>query len=693
MKKITIDHTKVLTTDQKDFPVLIVLTNPDLKPTSYGGHVAQNGGEDIFFTIPVGKTRLSHKITVYNPEKGELNAWVRIPFLSASKNTEIYLHYGNPEPDKKHTEPVWDEHYRLIEHRHEMSRAILRKECLNLTHEITVQAWVYSDTYQPEALRSLVSKWEPLTSFDTFDAYDASTTDGLDCVGYYGAVFDGRYVYWCPIRSNFDRTSVHAHVLRYDTQGDFKDSQSYTAYDAQNTAGLNTVCYYGAAFDGRYVIFVPRDDGKGYHSRVMRYDTHGDFKSSTSWDAHDANLPHSHQGAAFDGRYLYFCPGYDGTKLTGTINESTHSGKVLRLDTKSNFHDSSSYSVFDTKTISPETVCFDGGAFDGRYIYFVPLLNGVVLRYDTKGDFANWASWNSYDAESTGMKMNVGAVFDGRYLYFDAYGHSVIVRYDTHGDFTGDESWRSCDAGNTKGLDTGGFDGGFFDGRYVYFVPWTRQVKEGEDKSRYHTNFLRYDTAGQFDDPESWDAHDASETDNMVTVGYNAGAFDGRYFYTAPLYDGHGKRFHGKLLRYDTTGEQGSFSLRYCDYGHNGGLCAAVPGPSFIINTENGVVSIAAHKTLLPGWHHLSGVYNGSTVKLFADGVIVAERSGSGAIQTNDIMVEIGMLQKGTARFRGIIDEVRISNVARSDNWIKTEYLNLVNPDGFIRAGEEVVVK
>ena len=140
-------------------------------------------------------------------------------------------------------------------------------------------------------------------------------------------------------------------------------------------------------------------------------------------------------------------------------------------------------------------------------------------------------------------------------------------------------------------------------------------------------------------------------------------------------------------------GENGSFSLRYCDYGHNGGLCAAVPGPSFIVNTEKGPLSIAAHEALVPGWHHLAGVYNGDTIKLFVDGVLVAERSGSGLIQTNNVSVLIGRLHENAASFKGVIDEVRISDTARNDDWIKTEYLNLANPAGFIRIGEEEVVK
>ncbi len=692
-KRLVIDHTQVLNTDQVDFPVLVSLADASLKSTAHGGHVAGDEGADIFFTAADGETRLAHEVAAYDAGSGRLKAWVRAPALSCSEDTVLYLYYGGSGGEAAGS--VWDAHYQLVEHLNQVENPDIElpySEDLNGADEITVEAWVRADADRAEAMQPLVSRWEPLDDFERFNAYDAGNTDGLDTTGFYGSAFDGRYVYYCPIRSyRSDRLSIHANVLRYDTQGDFKDPKSYEAYDASQTDGMRTVCYYGAVFDGRYMIFTPRDEGTGYHSRVLRYDTHGDFKDAASWSAYDADIQDSHQSVAFDGRYAYFCPGYEGDKGV-PLSEAGLSGKVLRLDTRRDFKDPSSYRVFDTKTLSEETVCYDGGLFDGRHIYFVPLTTGVALRYDTRGDFEDRESWQYYDAKPLGMQMNVGGVFDGRYVYYCAYANSHMVRFDTQGDFEDDGSWMCYDAANTSGCDTGGFDGGYFDGRFVYFVPYQRQVEEGEDKSIYHSNYLRYDTRGDFQDPGNWVGTDASRIDGLSSVGYNAGAFDGRYFYAAPDFDPDNDKMHGRILRYDTLGENGSFSLRYCDYGHNGGLCAAVMGPAFVINTVNGALSIAAHRSLRPGWHHLAGVYNGQTIKLFVDGALVGERSGSGAIQANSAGVLIGHISKAAARFRGAIDEVRISDVARGDDWIKTAYQNLVNPSGFVRAEEEETV-
>ncbi len=121
-------------------------------------------------------------------------------------------------------------------------------QCPAFLDQITVDAWVNSTDYHAERMQALISKWSPLDSFDSFDAFDAAGTDGLNSTGYFGAVFDGRFVYFSP--QQHDSLDTHAIVLRYDTHGDFKDGSSYAAYDAAETSGLEVRGFYGVAFDG-----------------------------------------------------------------------------------------------------------------------------------------------------------------------------------------------------------------------------------------------------------------------------------------------------------------------------------------------------------------------------------------------------------------------------------------------------------
>jgi hypothetical protein len=143
------------------------------------------------------------------------------------------------------------------------------------------------------------------------------------------------------------------------------------------------------------------------------------------------------------------------------------------------------------------------------------------------------------------------------------------------------------------------------------------------------------------------------------------------------------------VLRYDTVGRNGSFILKYTDCGHNGGLCGAVRGPTFTINTERGPVTARDNKVPAPGWHHIAGVYDGAVVKLFVDGTLVDQQAAEGALVQNDVAVTIGRIAGGLGCFEGLLDELRISRAARSDAWVKTSYANQRDPKAFCRAGAE----
>jgi hypothetical protein len=112
-KKITIDHTRVAA-DLTDFPMLVQLTDGNLK------HGAQADGDDIFFTLADGTDKLSHEIENYDSISGELTAWVKIPFLSATVDTDIFLYYGNAvAADQQSVTDVWSNGYEAVYHLHD----------------------------------------------------------------------------------------------------------------------------------------------------------------------------------------------------------------------------------------------------------------------------------------------------------------------------------------------------------------------------------------------------------------------------------------------------------------------------------------------------------------------------------------------------------------------------------------------
>ena len=121
-KPITIDHTKVIGSCSGDlygFAVLVVISGDvDLKTVANGGHVQHASGYDIIFRAADGITRLNHEVMSYNGSTGSLMAWVRVPQLSASADTTIYLVYGDSSinASQQNVGGVWDANYEAVLH-------------------------------------------------------------------------------------------------------------------------------------------------------------------------------------------------------------------------------------------------------------------------------------------------------------------------------------------------------------------------------------------------------------------------------------------------------------------------------------------------------------------------------------------------------------------------------------------------
>jgi len=119
VRTVVIDHTKVPNSDQANFPFLFNTTDPLLASATNGGHVTSANGFDIYFsTDPGGSTKLDHQIESYNAATGQFAAWIRIPALSHSTDTVIYMFYGNPNVTSslENVSGVWDSNFNAVYH-------------------------------------------------------------------------------------------------------------------------------------------------------------------------------------------------------------------------------------------------------------------------------------------------------------------------------------------------------------------------------------------------------------------------------------------------------------------------------------------------------------------------------------------------------------------------------------------------
>ncbi|MBE3137528.1 MAG: hypothetical protein IMZ43_09105 [Thermoplasmata archaeon] len=101
-KQIIIDHTQLIS-NQNNFPILISTIDADLMK-------ARADGGDILFMNNIGvASKLYHDIDLFNQSTGKVVTWVKIPLLSSTIDTVIFMYYGNPSSlYMAYPEKVWD---------------------------------------------------------------------------------------------------------------------------------------------------------------------------------------------------------------------------------------------------------------------------------------------------------------------------------------------------------------------------------------------------------------------------------------------------------------------------------------------------------------------------------------------------------------------------------------------------------
>ena len=104
---------------------------------------------------------------------------------------------------------------------------------------------------------------------------------------------------------------------------------------------------------------------------------------------------------------------------------------------------------------------------------------------------------------------------------------------------------------------------------------------------------------------------------------------------------------------------------------------------NFQITTTNGWKAVMNPIPItLNTWYHIAATYDGSHIKLYINGCLVADSAQTGTIVQNNLITAIGTQSSNVniEHFRGNIDEVRIWNVARTQQEIMNNMNNLPNP-------------
>jgi len=88
-------------------------------------------------------------------------------------------------------------------------------------------------------------------------------------------------------------------------------------------------------------------------------------------------------------------------------------------------------------------------------------------------------------------------------------------------------------------------------------------------------------------------------------------------------------------------------------------------------------------------WHQVVGTYDGTRMRLYVDGDLWTNSLVN--LTWPEVDTLIGDRSLFDRTYQGILDEIRLSDVARSAAYIKTSYNNQNDPSSFIRVGEEEV--
>ena len=152
--------------------------------------------------------------------------------------------------------------------------------------------------------------------------------------------------------------------------------------------------FAGGTLDGRYVYLVPFENGNANQAAwdgiAARYDTTLDFNTPGSWATFDVAMVNQGAkgfaagffGTAFDGRYVYFVP-------------NVRAGNVTRFDTTGGFATGGSWEAFDYAAMNGGDQDFAGAVFDGEYVYFAGAGSAVVERFDARSPPCLPSAWQA----------------------------------------------------------------------------------------------------------------------------------------------------------------------------------------------------------------------------------------------------------------------------------------------------------
>jgi hypothetical protein len=718
-RTLTIDHTKVVA-NQGNFPVLVDFTDAGLASHAF------TDGSDIVFTGSDGVTKLNHEIESYNAATGHLVAWVNVPVLSSTTDTVLNMYYGNPTAGKQQNPAgVWDSGYVSVQHLEEKSGAALDSTANGLNG--TVSAGV------TEGAAGLIN--------------GAFTFDGVNGRVVMPRVFSQKTF---TIEGWVNTAAKQGYIVgQRDAAGNgvllqyyaaAKQFQLYIGGVKLSVATTeNSWHYVAATYDGTTARLY--EDGKLAASAVTALTMPnvqmilGDssaanrkFKGQLD-ELRFSNVARSAgylQVAMNSERYSASFVAVGPEQVSGLtiVNQTPTDGASgipatldhLTFEIKNPSGGPVSYTVITTPNIGSASatgvapgvfqVPISGLIPDTRYTWVVQASDGTNTTTEafsfTVGLGWDLGSWqyrqtvtiqhSQVVADQAGFPVLIDVTnanlvgktqADGRDIIFVGPDAETPLNYEieSYDPATGHlVAWVSTDVSSTQ-------DTQF----YMYYGnPSTNLTKPTGPQAVWDKNFVSVlhlnDASGVFND--STGNGNAGHPVNGVTYGA-AGQIDGGAGFDgtndriemSPVFQGKGAfTIEGWIF----TGSTQEYLFSQQSPQGFGSFLQYYPNTSqFEFHLDGTKLVGSASQN---AWHYFAGTFDGTTGRLFVDGQLAASAPATNTWPSQDTI--LGDSPTGGRSVLGIMDEIRMSNIARSAAYIQTSYLNQRNSAALVTLGD-----
>ncbi|MFX1455670.1 MAG: DUF2341 domain-containing protein [Promethearchaeota archaeon] len=687
-KEIIIDHTMVSGPDELlNFPVLISCFDEDLHDK------VQADGNDIAFSN--GMAWLDHEIELfdqtYNSTHAQLVAWIRVPNLSSSEDTILYMYYGNSTMgSRENPVGVWDETYEFVLH---MNQDPSSSDILDST--------LNEFDFDVEALGSMTS--DDLVIGQTGKAL---AFDGVDdyiflpfSEGFSGPIDKMNFEFWLmlpdggppPSRDYLGApasASGHPYLSFYDDSFEFKiatvEPDSEVLNSAQTTFNAGTWYHFSAVWDGTgaglHRIYIDGSlDSEDFSVKLGNHVAWNTFSIGAEDD--DVNGP----GGSGGDRQL------KATVSEFRLSKVVRSADWIATEYNNQYDPNSFYLIGPEYTVSGippnehnfkyyKEITIDQSMISGAHdLLNFPLLISIFDddlhdKVQPDGDdiaFAYMGAWLDHEIELFNQTFNsthaqliswvslprlstssdtIIRIYYGNATMSNQQNPTAVWGYKYRG------VWHLSEySGNSKDSTTHGTEG----------IPSTGVTLGASGLIGYAYDFNGVSgTKLDYGDPID-DHLDVGTSSFTISVWVN--------------YDQNTGTFQMPLYKGGTSNGNEGYALEM-----NNGLSSA-----FYVSNGTQASAVGWATITLDSWTFLVGVVNRITGKmsLYKDGSII-----------NEINVVLGNLSSdenlkvsnNVYPVDGIVDEPRICGVARSADWIATEYNNQYNPQFFLTLSEEV---